>query len=318
MVLKKESRSFPSFCDSLSTIKYYRRFAQDIIFYTMIFDIATFKIKIQNRKSSFFNFPESFYKDYGAFISDKKGPCDFTITIVPNEKSSLLKIKLVRRQSHYYYENKREFIIKSRYAAAYINIVTKNIILSFRDKRGGRKKIYILMAFLRLAISICAVLKGGIPLHSSAIAFGDRGIAFSGPSGGGKSTIANLLISSGQLLNDDFNVILPHKKKAYAIYSTPFTKKEALQNCIKRGVMLATIFFIEKSLTNAIENLSFKYKYIYLLGQTFIFPLSDFFGQKILDNAERLCGSVECKRLHFKNDETIRPFIYHHAGGSLT
>ena len=38
-----------------------------------------------------------------------------------------------------------------------------------------------------------------------------------------------------------------------------------------------------------------------------MFPLSDFFGKKILDNAERLCGSVECKRLHFKNDETIRP-----------
>ena len=88
-----------------------------------------------------------------------------------------------------------------------------------------------------------------------------------------------------------------------------------LKKSINRGADLQTIFFIEKSDTNKIENLPFKNKYIFTLAQTFMFPLSDFFGKKILDNAERLCESVECKRLHFKNDGTIRPFIIRHAGG---
>ena len=185
--------------------------------------------------------------------------------------------------------------------------------LGFRKNCSEKKKIVVLMSFVRLAVSLCAVLKGGLPFHSSAIAFGDAGIAFSGPSGAGKSTIAKLLVSPGQLLNDDFNIILPHRKNACKIYSTPFTQPETLKKCVNRGAKLRTIFFIEKSPTNKIENLSFKNKYILTLGQTFMFPLSDFFGKKILDNAERVCESVECKRLHFKNDEAIRPFIYHYA-----
>jgi GTPase SAR1 family protein len=162
---------------------------------------------------------------------------------------------------------------------------------------------------------MCAVLKGGLPFHSSAIAFGDRGIAFSGPSGAGKSTLANMLVSPAQLLNDDYNIILPLSKKTFGIYSTPFTTKETPPKCVKRGVHLRTIFFIEKSPVNKIEDLPFNKKYLRVLGQTFILSLSDFFGKKILDNAGHLCECVECKRLCFNNDGSIRPFMYRYAGG---
>jgi len=280
----------------------------------MVFDIATFKIKIQ-RRSAFFNFPESFYSDYKAFMSIKQGQCNFVITIVPYDSFPLPSKGFARRQNHFYYENKKVFIIKTRRTIARINTVAKKMTLGFKNACSEKTKNRALMAFLRLALSICVVQKGGLPFHSSAIAFGERGIAFSGPSGAGKSTIADLLVSPWQLLNDDFNIILPYRESAYKIYSTPYTKRKTLKKCVNRGANLRTIFFIEKSKTNTIENLPFKNKYIFTLAQTFMFPLSDFFGKKILDNAERLCASVECKRLHFKNDETIRPFIFRHAGG---
>jgi Cdc6-like AAA superfamily ATPase len=232
-----------------------------------------------------------------------------------------------------YYEKKGLCIIKSRSATACVNTVTKKITLGFKTSalktsgsKGrsiGKRNTTILMAFVRLAISLCTVLKGGLPFHSSAMVFGDQGIVFSGPSGAGKSTIAKLLVSQASsskaipLLNDDFNIILPRGKNSYGIYSTPFTQTETLKKCVRRDAELHTIFFIEKGMTNIIENLSFKNKYILVLGQTFIFPTSDFFARKILDNAEKICSTVECRRLFFRNDRSFVPFIDRYAKGLL-
>ena len=310
-------------------------------FSIMIFDIATFKIKIRCRRSALFHFPESFYKDFKNYRIIDHHRIDFSIAIVPYDDIPLSSKKLVRRQSHFYYEKKGLFIIKSRSATACVNAAAGKMTLGFKapgpqrtSKTGAGKNNAVLMAFVRLAVSLCAVQKGGLPFHCSAIAFGDRGTAFSGPSGAGKSTIAKLLISSesssktassskaasssqtAQLLNDDFNIILPRGKNSYRIYSTPFTQPETLKKCVKGGAELRTIFFIEKGMTNIIENLSFKNRYILVLGQTFIFPLSDFIGRKILDNAERLCRNVECRRLRFKNDGSFRMFLDRYAKGA--
>jgi hypothetical protein len=281
----------------------------------MIFDIATLKIKIQRRRSASFDFPKLFCKNFISYRSNKHSPVDFTIVIVPYDFLASSSKKFVRRQNHLYYEKNGTFIIKSRNAAACLRTGAKKMTLGIKSASTERNKTAILRAFVRLAISMCAVLKGGLPFHCSAIAFGDRAMAFSGPSGAGKTTIAKLLAKPGQLLNDDFNIILPHVKNVYAIYSTPFAKLKTLKKCVNRDAELRTIFFIEKSGANSIENLPFKNKYVFTLAQTFMFPLSDLFGKKILDNAEQLCKNVECKRLYFKNDEEIRPFLHRYAGG---
>lgn len=279
----------------------------------MIFEIATFKIKIQIHGSILFNFQNLFERDFASFISHKKGPYDCIISVVPCNNSSLAAINFVRRQSHFYYEGKKDFIIKSRFSTACINPTLKKILLSFKNTCSGKKKINLLMAYVRLALSICTVLKGGLPFHSSAISFGNCGIAFSGPSGAGKTTIAKLLISPGQLLNDDFNILLPCKKNGYKIYSTPFTK--TLKNCSSRSVKLRAIFFLEKGTANGIESLPFKNKFLFAVKQTVMFPLSAYLGGKILDNAESICTAIEFKRLHFVNNESVRPFIYRFVGG---
>jgi hypothetical protein len=285
-----------------------------LYFKAMIFEIATFKIKIQRRRSALLIFPESFYKNYGRFISKKQGPSDFSISIVPYGSFSLSSIKFARRRGHFYHEKNSVFIIKTLSAIVCINTLENKMALGFKNTNREKKNNTICMSLVRLAVSLCAIRKGGLPFHSSAMAFGNRGIAFSGRSGAGKTTIAKLLVMPGQLLNDDFNVILPGRKGAYKIYSTPFAHPETLKSCVNRGAELRRIFFIEKSQTNKIENLSFRNKYILTLGQTLILPLSDFVGKKILNNAERLCGNVECKRLYFNNDGSIRPFMYRYVG----
>jgi adenylate kinase family enzyme len=158
-------------------------------------------------------------------------------------------------------------------------------------------------------------LKGGLPLHSSAISYKNRGFAFVGPSGAGKSTIANLLVSPGQLLNDDFSIILPHRINSYRIYSTPFAKREILIKSVNRSAKLETIYFVKQGINNTIDNLSLKKKFVLLLGQSFIFSLVNYFGNKIFDNGEKIVSKVECKQLSFVNDKTIRPFIFQYAEG---
>jgi hypothetical protein len=286
-------------------------------FSLMIFDIATFRIKIRRFKSNSFNFPESFYRDFNEYRVANAGNAriDFTITVVPHERISLSSRKLVRRQGHAYHEENGVCFIKSRSATACVNTFTQKMTLGFRSTNNDRKNNTILMGFVRLSVSLCAVLKGGLPFHSSALAFGNRGIAFSGPSGAGKTTIAKQLGSPWQLLNDDFNIILPQRKKGYGIHSTPFTQRETLKRCVKRSVELRSIFFIEKHETNTIQSLSFKERYILLLGQTYIFPMTDYVGRKILDNAEKICTQVECGRLLFNNNGSVRPFMRDYAGG---
>ena len=283
----------------------------------MIFDIATFKIKVQCRQSALLYFPDSVLKSYNRFILKHNTQSDFIITILPYNSFSLTSIKFTRREDYYYYRENGVIFIKSRVAIASINVITKTMSLGYKSSTQENKKISVLMAFVRLAASVCAVEKGGLPFHSSAIAFGDCGIAFSGPSSAGKSTIANLLISPGELLNDDFNIILPHLKNRYRIYATPFAHEKTLKKCVNRSANLQLIFFIEKNSSNKIEELLIKKKHLLMLGQTLFLPLSDFYWNKIFENTERLCKSVDCKLLYFQNNKTIRPLIYRYAKGLL-
>lgn len=53
--------------------------------------------------------------------------------------------------------------------------------------------------------------RGLLPLHASCVTFGDRAIAFAGPSGVGKSTVAAALLAGGaKLVSDDVTVIDVH------------------------------------------------------------------------------------------------------------
>lgn len=281
----------------------------------MIFQIATFRIKIQSSRSSGFAFPTSFLEKFSKYLIDKSRRIDFLITVVPYDEKIPASCEFVRRQGHWYHEGKGTITIKSRTAVARVNAGTTEMTLGFKYRQSLVKNNATLLAFVRLALSLLTIRKGGLPIHSSALSLGKCGIAFSGPSGAGKSTIAKMLDSPWQLLNDDFNIVLPEAKNAYGIYSTPFTQPKTLSRCVNRKVNLRVIFFIEQSSRNAVENLLFKKNYVLLLGQTHIFPLTEYFGKKILDNAERICRIVECKRLHFSYDGTFRPFIEHFVKG---
>ncbi len=60
-------------------------------------------------------------------------------------------------------------------------------------------------------------LRGMVPLHASAVAIADHAIAFAGPGGAGKSTIAAALARSGYRVVSDDVVVLNEKEHSFTI-----------------------------------------------------------------------------------------------------
>lgn len=62
--------------------------------------------------------------------------------------------------------------------------------------------------FLGTVFGVLCHQRGALPLHASCLAFGERAVAFAGPSRAGKSTLAAALMERGhRLLSDDVTVL---------------------------------------------------------------------------------------------------------------
>src|SRR5262249_55064163 len=65
-------------------------------------------------------------------------------------------------------------------------------------------------------------LRGGVPLHASAVALDGRGVVFLGPGGAGKSTLAAALVLTGaELVSDDLVPILEEDGRISIVPASP-------------------------------------------------------------------------------------------------
>jgi len=111
--------------------------------------------------------------------------------------------------------------------------------------------------------------RGGLMLHSSAVAVDGRAYLFSGPSGVGKSTHTKnwlkLFGDSAYILNDD-KPALRIKDGRFLAYGTPWSGKHDISRNV--GLPAAGIAFIERAETNSIEAVSPVDALSLLLSQT--------------------------------------------------
>ncbi len=137
-----------------------------------------------------------------------------------------------------------------------------------------------------------ATLGGGV-LHSSSIAHNGQGIAFSAPSGTGKSTHTGLwkevFGDAVEIINDDKPAIWFDGDRAM-LSGTPWSGKTALNR--NRTVPLRAIVFIERGEKNAIRRLDTVDSMLHLTSQICRPYYDEALGIRMLDFTERVQTNV--------------------------
>lgn len=137
-----------------------------------------------------------------------------------------------------------------------------------------------------------ATLGGGV-LHSSSIAYNGQGIAFSAPSGTGKSTHVGLwkevFGDAVEIINDDKPAIYFDGDQAM-LCGTPWSGKTALNR--NQIVPLRAIVFIQRGEENAIRRLDTLDSMFYLTSQICRPYYDEALGIKMLDFTERIQANV--------------------------
>ncbi len=235
------------------------------------------------------------YFDYEVIISN-----------LPSYVKDIKNLKKIRNT--HYYENQDFSYFKNSTMESAIDWVQQRMYLSFNSTAENLDRLYIEQ--LKLLVSLLIVKKGGIPLHCSAVSHEKMGgIIFTGRSGAGKTTAAELLSRSSTVFNDEFNTLIPSGKRWY-VHSTPFTNPYTFPTSPHNIAPLSVIFVLAQDAENKIIPIPFKRAYTALLENTYTI-LTTTTSEAIMENVESLVRSVPSFLLHFTISETLESTILH-------
>ncbi len=141
----------------------------------------------------------------------------------------------------------------------------------------------------------------GLVLHASALSYQGKGIAFTAPSGSGKTTHAILWEKrfNAAVLNDDCPIIRCINGKAMA-YGTPWSGSR--HKCINSSAPLAAIVVIEQAPENSIHPLTIQSALPLLLPRLFLPFQNPSMMDTALSNAEKIVNDVSLYLLKCKPD----------------
>lgn len=240
------------------------------------------------------------------YIIDPDSPFDYEVNIsdLPLYVKDIKKFKIF--QNTLYYENQDFSCFKNSTMESLIDWLDHRMYLSFNPGAENLDRLYLEQ--LKLLISLLTVKKGGIPLHCSAVSHKKiGGILFTGRSGAGKTTSAELMSRSCTVFNDEFNTLIPRNNTWY-IHSTPFTNPYIFPTFPHNIAPLSVLFFLVQDTKNIVIPISFKRAYSALLENTYTF-LTTTITETIMDNIALLVRSVPSFLLHFTISETFESTI---------
>jgi hypothetical protein len=186
----------------------------------------------------------------GSFLGKTSKTWDFEIRFV-SRANQMSIIQRERGKKHYYLTFQRDFTSRKVIAFYHTSLPTFQILL--RE----------IMAFL--------LLRDGFLLHASSCQDEKGNLkVFLAPSGGGKTTIANLLSKTKAFVKFSDDILLIRKVKGeWFFFSPPFVEKEMLPT--KRKAKNIEIFFIKKSKSPSKEKLDENNKILrFILKQVWV------------------------------------------------
>jgi hypothetical protein len=151
-----------------------------------------------------------------------------------------------------------------------------------------------------LILYYLTVINGDIMIHSSGVNYLGQGYLFSGVSGKGKTTMANLWKDTGAKVIHDDRLIIRDTGSGYLMYNTPvYEHDEPLSS------PLSKIFIIEHGTENILVPLKEATAVSHVManciqhnwGQSIIAPL--------LGSVSTMCGTIPVFKLSFKPDRSV-------------
>lgn len=148
----------------------------------------------------------------------------------------------------------------------------------------------------------------GFLLHGSAVAWNGCGLAFFGPSGAGKTTIARIFLEETgvEVLNDE-RIFLWRDEGRWRVSGTPWSGMLWKTSC--RTVPLKGLFFLKKGPQNQIKSLPLLSMTSNLISESFL-PLWDQEGMHgIAELSGAVIQEVPCAELEFLKDASVVRYL---------
>lgn len=233
----------------------------------------------------------------------------YTFTVETTDEIRWNKISTFR--TDYKYEEKcegREFRLGTGKFSLDVSLNEKSALLRILSDDKPAAVSSTIISSLKWFLSFIAIDNGGIPFHSSGINNSRESFLFLGRSGSGKSTIYSLFQDEWKKGSDEVNVVI-RKNGLFYSFPTPFLSSKGYSEYISETV-LTKIYFLVKSAFNKTEIVSNKAELFFsLMENIYTKPVSAYLAEKLMDNIQKLSGSVPCERLYFKNDPSVCSFL---------
>lgn len=161
---------------------------------------------------------------------------------------------------------------------------------------------YTLEACVRVAIAVALARRDAFILHASAVKWRDEALVFTGVSGAGKSTIAQLLMAKCERLADEL-LVLSRTPEGWQVVIPPFLGITDLP----RGstTPLAAVHLIQQAAAPRVVPLPRAQALRELLRHVVVYAAEPATAGLVLDLADRLTQEIPCVRLEFANDPTV-------------
>jgi hypothetical protein len=160
--------------------------------------------------------------------------------------------------------------------------------------------------------------RGGLFLHSCAVALDEAGILFSGVSGSGKSTMASLWQSFGPATStviDDEHVLARQLADTTLLYGTPWTRGPRAASFSRTP--LRFIFFLSHGEQNECTRMTAGEAFAQLLSQVFLPLWSREQVELSMHTCSALLQDVACYHLRFVPGPEVVDFVRDLLRGSV-
>lgn len=216
------------------------------------------------------------------------------------------------------YKNKN-FIVEKINGGYRYSYFYKNIIYAMIEEKQNYSLIYLHKEIINqdvhpyflpslLLLERRLIDKDSFCLHSSSISYHNQAILFTAPSGGGKSTQADLWMKykCAVILNGDRNIV-GKEKKNWLVYGTPFSGSSSYR--LNQTLQVKVIIILEKGSINNITKADTN-AFQKIFSQVTVCPWDREYCDKIIDIIIHACQEIPIYIYSCTKDESAVTFLY--------